>query len=290
LHRVEDIIEKVAEGEIDIGVVGLDKLYENRSDDDNILVIYEDLGFWHVNLVFAVPQSWIDVTSLHDLADLAVEMQQCGTPLRIATKFPSLVRRYCYQHGINVFHLVHSAGATEAAPALGYADIIADLSETGNSLRDNQLKVVGHPILHSQACLIGSRRSLRDTPQRLEQVRILLELLEANQHATSHCSIIANLPGTSEEAVGRCVAEDDLLAGLQGPTISPVWNKHAVAGTTTADGWYAVNIIVNRTHLATTVDRLRNIGASTVTVTPVQYTFYAQSTVYQRLLTLLERH
>jgi len=195
LHRPADIVLKVAEGAIDLGVTGYDLLHELRGDDDDdVLTIIDDLGFWRVELVFAVPQSWIDVTSWADLADLAVEFQSRGRRLRIATKYPNTVRRFCYAQGINVFELVESQGATEAAPSLGYADIIADITETGTAIRENQLKIVGGPLIRSQAILIGSRRALRGNRHRLELVRQLCELIEARRwkrwgekspHATS---------------------------------------------------------------------------------------------------------
>ncbi len=287
LHRPEDIIQKVAEGTIDIGITGLDLVRETRDEDPNLLTLMDDLGFWGgVDLIFAAPQSWIDVHSWQDLADLSVELQAEGRRLRIATKYPHLVRRFCYSHGINVFQLVPSAGATEAAPGLGYADVIADITQTGGALRENGLKIVGGALLSSQACLVGSRPSLRRHPERVETVRKILDLLEAHLHGKSACSLVANLMGESVEAVGRLVSAHPHLAGLQGPTIAPVWNKHTEARATPGNGsaWFAVNVIVPQKQLLAAVDHLRSIGASTVTVTPVQYTFYAESNAYRRLL------
>ncbi len=284
LHRPADIVEKVAGGDIDIGITGTDLVREHHDDEDSVLVLNEDLGFWRVELSFAVPQTWIDVNSWQDLADLSVEMQSKGRPLRIATKFPNLVRRFCYNNGINTFHLVHSEGATEAAPGLGYADVIADIVETGGALRDNQLKIVGGPILRSQACLVGSRRSLRGNAARLEGVRQVLELIEAQQRGQRLYSLFANVAGSSVEDVGRQVTALPELAGLQGPTIAPVWNKHAAHQQQTTSTWYAVNVVVPQAELLHAVDHLRSIGASTVTVTPVQYTFHAQSAAYVSLL------
>ncbi len=286
LHRPEDIIQKVAEGTIDIGITGLDLVRETRDDDPDLLLVMEDLGFWGgVELIFAAPQSWIDVHSWQDLADLSVELQAEGRRLRIATKYPHLVRRFCYSHGINVFELIPTAGATEAAPGLGYADVIADITQTGGALRENQLKIVGGSLLSSQACLVGSRTSLRQHPERLELVRNVLDLIEAHLQGQAACSLVANLAGESVEAVGRLVASHPHLAGLQGPTIAPVWNKHAEAEGASGEGsvWFAVNVIVSQKQLLAAVDHLRSIGASTVTVTPVQYTFYAQSSAYRRL-------
>lgn len=293
LHRPEDIVDKVAEGSIDIGITGLDIVRETRDDDENLLIVYTDLGFWHVDLVIAAPQTWIDVTSWQDLADLSVELQNQGRPLRIATKYPNLVRRFCYRHGINVFRLVPSAGATEAAPGLGYADVIADITETGGALRDNHLKIVGGTILHSQACLVGSRLALRANPERLELVRQLLDLFEARHNGRSSYSLVANLAAPSVEAAGRLVTSNPVLAGLQGPTIAPVWNKytgdHAMDTSAEAETWYAINVIVPQNELMPAVDHLRRIGASTVTATPVQYTFYTQSSTYRSLVAMLEQ-
>jgi ATP phosphoribosyltransferase len=278
LHRPSDIVEKVADGSIDIGVTGLDLVREQRNDDENLLILHEDLGFWRADLICAAPQTWIDVSTWQDLADLAVELQGQGRPLRIATKYPNLIRRFCYSQGINVFRLVNSEGATEAAPGLGYADIIADITETGTALRDNQLKIIGGTILRSQGCLVGNRIALRDDPHRL-----------ARQRGRRFHSLIANVTGPSLEAVGRLVTARPELAGLQGPTIAPVWNKHPdeQQQPSTDENWYAVNVVVPQEELLSAVDHLRSIGASTVTVNPVEYAFHSQSSVYSDLLARL---
>lgn len=287
LHRPADIVEKVAEGGIDIGVSGLDLVHEQRHDDDDLLVIFDDLGFWRVELVFAVPQGWVDVSSWEDLADLAVEMQGRGRRLRIATKYINTVRSFCYSQGINVFELVESHGATEAAPSLGYADIIADITETGSAIRENKLKIVGGPILKSQAALIGSRRSLRGDSDKLALVRQLLELIEARRRGRLFYSLTANVPGESVEVVGRKVTAKQELAGLQGPTISSVWSKFSVDGATVLP-WYAVNVVVPQEELLPAVDHLRNIGAFSITTLQVQHVFRSQSEAYTRLIAALE--
>jgi ATP phosphoribosyltransferase len=286
LHRPADIVEKVAEGSIDIGVSGLDLVREQRDDDENLLVIYDDLGFWRVELVFAVPQGWVDVSSWQDLADLAVELQARGRRLRIATKYVNLVRNLCYSQGINVFELIPSHGATEAAPSLGYADIIADITETGTAIRENKLKIVGGPILRSQAVLIGSRRGLRADPARLALVRQLLELIEARRRGRLFYSLTANLPGESVEAVGRKVTGRRELAGLQGPTIAPVWSKFA-EDDTPAPQWFAVNVVVPQEELLPAVDHLRSIGAFSITTVQIQHVFQSQSEAYAHMLAAL---
>ncbi len=286
LHRPHDIVEKVAEGSIDVGITGLDLVREQRDDDDNLLLLYDDLGFWRAELVFAAPQAWIDVNSWADLADLAVDMQNRGRRLRIATKYANTIRRFCYDQGIQPFQLIDSQGATEAAPGLGYADIIADITQTGTAIRENKLKIVGGTILRSQACLIGCRSTLRANPERLALTRQLLELIEARRRGRLFYTLTANLAGTSVEEVGRLVAARPELAGLQGPTISPVWSIHSSTGSG-EPAWYAVNVVVPQEELMPAVEHMRSINASSITVLPVQYVFRAQSEAYVRLLTEL---
>ncbi len=286
LHRPADIVTKVAEGTIDLGITGYDLVAEQRSDDDNLLILFDDLGFWRVELVFAVPQGWLDVSGWQDLADLAVELQGQGRRLRIATKYPETVRRFCAAQGITSFELVDSQGATEAAPSLGYADIIADITETGTAIRDNRLKIVGGPLLRSHAVLVGSRRTLRGNAEKLALVRQLLDLIEARRRGRLFYSLTANLPGSSVEAVGRSVTARVELAGLQGPTIAPVWSKFVVEER--SPRWYAVNLVVPQEELLPAIDHLRSVGAVSVSTVQVQHVFKAESEAYARLLNALE--
>ena len=281
LHRSPDIVEKVAEGEIDLGVSGLDLVEELRGDRDDLLVLYEDLGFGGAELVVAVPEAWIDVSSWHDLADLAVELHGEGRPLRIATKYPALIRRFCAANGINFYRLIDSQGATEAAPGLGYADMVADITETGTTLRDNQLKIVGGPLLRSQACLIGSRRSLRGNSAGLAAVKTILELVEARRRGRNYVQITANIAGESAEEVGLRVAARPELAGMQGPTVAPV-----LAGGPT--GWYTVTLFAPQERVMAIVEHLRALGGGAMAVVPAQYVFDGRCVAYERLLRELE--
>ncbi len=112
LLRPAEVVQKVAAGDIDIGITGLDLLSELSPDDPNVLIADEELGFGGADLVLAVPEAWVDVRSWRDLADLSAEWAAEGRQLRIATKYSNLVRSFCYRQGINVFTLVDSQGAT----------------------------------------------------------------------------------------------------------------------------------------------------------------------------------
>ena len=121
-QRTADITAKVEDGSADLGITGLDRLLEYREDEKRAAILVENLGFGRCDLVLAVPDSWLDVTSLADLADLALEFRQQGKQLRIATKYPRLLSEFLYDRGINYFSLAPASGTLEAAPLAGYAD------------------------------------------------------------------------------------------------------------------------------------------------------------------------
>lgn len=285
LHRSADVVQKVMAGDVDIGITGLDLLSELAADEPNVVIAVEDLGFGGVDLVLAVPEAWVDVQSWRDLADLAAEWAAEGRQLRIATKYPNLVRSFCYRQGINVFTLVDSQGATEAAPALGYADLIADITETGTTFRENRLKIVaGTTMLRSQACLIVGRRAMRQDPAKLATVKAILELIEARRRARSFAQIIANVPGSDVSDVGRRIVAVPELAGLQGPTIAPVFDKTANrAGEHAPPSWYSVSLVVQSDRTLGAVEHLRSLGSTGIVVLPLHYVFGDRSDTFTRL-------
>jgi len=177
-QRTADITQKVEEGSAELGITGLDRYLEYRSDESRVVTIIDDLQFGRCEFVLAVPDSWLDVTSVSDLADLALEFRQESKQLRIATKYPRLLRRHLFEKGINYFTLVPASGALEAAPSAGYADLIADLTSTGTTLRENRLKTLEEgTILVSQACLIGNAPLLAASPASTLAWRLILPSL-----------------------------------------------------------------------------------------------------------------
>ena len=198
---------------------------------------------------------------------------------RIATKYAALIRRFCQSHGINSFRIIDSQGATEAAPGLGYADIIADITETGTTLRDNQLKIVGGPILKSQACIIASRRVLRQSPEAMATIQTILEMVEARRRARAVVQITANIAGTSVADVGQRIVARPEFAGAQGPTIAPVWPRE-----NGVDGIYMVTMVIPQEQVLATVRHLRALGGDAIAVMPAHYYFTAQSETFARIV------
>lgn len=282
-QRAADIPAKVEEGSADLGITGYDIVMEFRREGSELVMVVEDLGYSRCELVLAVPNDWIDVFSLADLRDLSAEMWETGRELRVATKFPRLTQRFLLAKGLTNFSLVESSGALEAAPTMGYADIISDLTSSGTTLRENRLKTIaGGTVLRAQACLIGNRRSLHQNPVQLATTEQILELIDARAKAEGFYSITANIHGESAEAVAQHLIQRPETAGLQGPTIAPVFSK------TGGEGWYAVTVVVPTKNLLVATQHLRRMGGQGITVIPSKYIFEDTSPSFQRLLQRLE--
>ena len=284
-QRANDIFPKVEEGSVDLGITGFDIVREHQREDSGVVMLQPELGYGICALVLAVPEGWIDVSSVIDIAEISAELRSQARELRVATKYPNLTRQFLLDHGINYFSLVESSGAIEAAPALNAADVICDLVSSGVTLRENRLKrVTGGTILDSQACLIGNRSALRDCEEKLQIARHILEFIEAQMRSREFYSLTANIRGESAEAVARRVTSHTDVAGLRGPTISKVYSK--MGGE---ESWFAATVVVQSTLLLRAVDALRRAGASEVTVGPLRYVFESKSWSFEALRRQLDR-
>ena len=276
-QRTADITQKVEEGSADLGITGLDRLLEYRNDDDQAVALIKDLGYGRCDFVLAVPDAWLDVTSVDDLADLALDFHQQGKQLRIATKYPRLLRRHLFDRGINYFTLVPASGTLEAAPVAGYADLIADLTATGATLRENRLKTLeGGTILSSQSCLIGNPSSLARSKEGSRLARHLMELMEAHLQAEPYYRLTANVRGSSAQEVSATVLARPQVAGLRGPTIARVYNVEE-------EDWFSVSLLVRKDQLMEAVDHLRDCGGVDIAASQVSYLFKEDSAAYRHL-------
>ena len=276
-QRTADVTQKVEEGSAELGVTGLDRVFEYRNDEARAAVLIEDLEYGRCEFVMAVPDSWMDVTSLSDLADLALEFRQEGKQLRIATKYPRLLRGYLYERGINYFTLIPASGAMEAAPAAGYADLIADLTATGVTLRENQLKQLDEgTILASQACLIANPVLLSVSREAMALARSIVELMEGRLRAEPYYRLTANVRAASAEEVSSTVLARPDLAGLRGPTVARVYNIEE-------QDWFNVSLLIKKGQLLEAVDHLRNCGAIDVAASQLSYLFDGHSEAYENL-------
>ena len=160
LHAKE-IVQRLGDGTIDIGVSGLDLLNESGKNLRDKIKIKRKLDFGNANLVVAVPNDWIDVQTIADLEEVSFDLRsKRNSRLRVATKYPNLTNDFLISKGVTQYKIVTSLGATETYPFIGSSEIITDISSTGKTLADNNLRVLKDGlILKSSACLLISKKA-----------------------------------------------------------------------------------------------------------------------------------
>src|SRR5512134_2021702 len=279
-QRPSDIVVSVRQGSVDFGITGLDVIEEKRGSNGDILILHDALGFGHCSIALAVPESWEAVNDIPSLKKFAGMLDR---PLRVATKFPNLTKRFLDLHKIP-HSLIAAEGTLETAPTIGYADIISDLVSSGQTLKDNRLRALPDGLIQpSQAALIANRKTLQTHPEVLEMARRLLEYIEAHLRAKDNLLVIANMRGESQEALAQRIFTETHVGGLQGPTISPVFVR---AG---GQKWYSVSVVVRRDNLPQAVTELRLIGGSGIIVSPVTYIFEEEPPRYKAMLDALSK-
>ncbi|MEM9100537.1 MAG: ATP phosphoribosyltransferase [Pseudomonadota bacterium] len=138
-----EIPRELAAGRIHLGVTGEDMIRERIARSETRTRSLAQLGFGDADLVIAVPDFWIDVESMADLDAVAHDFRmRHGMALRVATKYHNLTRAFFKRHGLADYRLVDSQGATEAGPANGSCEVIADITSTGATLGANHLRIL----------------------------------------------------------------------------------------------------------------------------------------------------
>jgi ATP phosphoribosyltransferase len=145
-------------GRVHFGVTGEDLVSEQMSDAATRVTFVKKLGFGHADVVVAVPDCWVDVRNMDDLAEIALPFRRAhGRWYRVATKYLNLTRRFFAARGMSDYRIVESLGATEGTPAAGTAELIVDITTTGTTLAANGLRILDDGlVLRSEANLISS--------------------------------------------------------------------------------------------------------------------------------------
>lgn len=171
-------LSQLAAGNIHLGVTGSDLVREKLANWDSRVAELAPMGFGGADLIIAVPQAWVDVSTLDDLDAAAAAFRQThGFRLRIATKYHRLVREFLREHGVADYQIIDSQGATEGTVKNETAEAIADITSTGETLRANGLKILDDGLIHaSQATLFRGRRNdwTDDQRQKLKALQMVL--------------------------------------------------------------------------------------------------------------------
>ena len=148
LLAASDLPLEIKKGNLDIGITGRDLVFEKILDWQKWVVELQQLGFGNADLVIGVPQFWIDVNHLDDLDEVAYFFRKkYSRCLRIATKYQNITREFLIDKQVTNFEIVESQGATEGAIVNGIADVVVDITSTGETLKQNKLKTIEDGIL-----------------------------------------------------------------------------------------------------------------------------------------------
>ncbi len=228
--RPRDIAIYVGSGTVDAGITGRDLLLDSGSDAVEVM----GLGFGRSTFRYAAP-----VGAMAKVADLSGR--------RVATSYAGLVEADLRRAGVQA-EVVRLDGAVETAITLGVADVIADVVETGATLRSQGLEVFGEPILRSEAVLIR-RAEVREDNGAGVLRRRLLGVVTARDYVMLDydCPV---------ELVERACA---VTPGLESPTVSPLADP----------AWVAVRAMVPRGRTNRVMDELYDLGARAILVTHI---------------------
>jgi ATP phosphoribosyltransferase len=228
--RPRDIAVYVGEGTLDAGITGRDMLFDSGAPAEEVV----PLGFGRSTFRFA--SSPASYTSVNDLAGL-----------RIATSYAGLLSKYLADQGVGA-RVIKLDGAVETAIRLGVADAVADVVETGTTLRNVGLEVFGEPIAHSEAIVI-KQSGAGETNGFQQLIRRLQGVLVARDYVMIDYDIRA-------ERIDEAIA---ITPGMEGPTVSPLHRE----------GWVAVRAMIPRRGHQQVMDQLWEIGAKAVLITAI---------------------
>jgi len=178
----------------------------------NLLILHDSLNFGYCTLNLAVPEAWENVTSVSICSRIRRAEPSAAGGDQVSCSGQSFLDGYKIPHT-----LISAEGTLETAPAIGYADLICDIVSSGQTLRDNRLRLLlDGQLLSSQAVLIANAASLKNRPQALQIARTLLEFLKAILRANANLAVFANMRGTSPEAIADLIFTRCSIRGLQG--------------------------------------------------------------------------
>nr|MDO8081458.1 ATP phosphoribosyltransferase [Candidatus Freyarchaeota archaeon] len=265
LLRPQEIPTLIQEGAHELGIAGMDWVDETGAD----VQLLSELDYGKVSIVLAVPNSWEKVKSL---SDLIRDFNRDGKTIRITTEYINITSRHLmqndeyqkcygnktpevitpwYRYGENPnVKIMLSFGATEAKPPED-ADAIVDNTETGTTIKSNELKII-EVLSQSQAVLIANKKALKERWKE-EKIRDVMTLLVGAVEARKKLHIFMNV---KEENIEQLLEQ---LPALKRPTISPL------AG---AEGWFALNTVIAKEDLLKLIPVLRKLAQGIVVYEP----------------------
>jgi len=233
--RASDIPEFVNDGVADMGITGVDLIQESESEVVELL----DLRFGQTKLVLAAPEE----SNIKSVDEITQDM-------KVATEFPVLTKKYLEGKGLDL-KIVKLSGSTEAAPFIGIADLITDLTSTGTTLKMNHLEIID-VLLESSIKLIANEESLKSKKYLIEAVSTSIKgVLDADRKKL----VTMNVKNNDLDKV------KEVMPSMGGLTISEVLSNEKTV---------AVQAVIDEKQVFELVNDLRNAGAKDILVMPIE--------------------
>ena len=244
LIRAQEMSRYVEDGALDCGLTGEDWIQENGSDVVRVEELhYAKSGMNAVRWVLAVPND----SKIKSVKDLEGK--------RVATELKGFTEKYLQQHGVKA-DVEFSWGATEVKVATGLVDAIVELTETGSSLRANNLRIV-ETLCHSTTQFITNKKTW-DDPKKQQKMKHIAMLLVGAIHAEAKVGLKMNV---NEDNLGRIIS---LLPAMKNPTISSLYLK----------GWHAIDTIIDEKIVRDLIPKLKEAGAEGIIEYPLNKVIY----------------
>jgi len=257
--RPRDVATYVGAGTVDVGITGRDLLLDSKTTAVEQL----PLGFAGSTFRVAAP-----IGAIASLSELAGK--------RIATSYPRLLRHYLSAHDITPAAIVQLDGAVESAVRLGIADAIADVVDTGSTLKAAGLEIIGDPILVSEAVLITAPSTAHASDNLTFEAGVDSVVEQGTECPTVETTIAKGIARLASRLTGVITAREWVLMdyvvpqqhleaavaitpGLESPTISPLHEE----------GWVAVRVMAKRATMNKTMDELHDVGAKGTVVSAI---------------------
>lgn len=245
LMRPQEMSRYIENGTLDCGITGQDWIVENDSDVEHVAdLVYSKVSLQGTRWVLVVTQD-SDVQKPEDLAGK-----------RISTELVNVTKRFFAERGIDV-SVEFSWGATEAKVAEGLVDAIVDVTETGSTLRANNLRIVAE-LIPSNPVLVANRAAWGD-PARREKIEQIALLLRGALEARGKVGLKLNV---REEGLSEVIA---LLPSLTAPTVSSLAQTEGLQG----EKWFAVETVIAEATVRDLIPRLIRVGAQGIIEYPL---------------------
>jgi ATP phosphoribosyltransferase len=248
LLRAQEMARYVEQGVLDCGITGADWVLENGSQVERVAeLVYAKRTRHPVRWVLAVPAA----STVKTLKDLQGK--------RIATELVNVTRKYLADHGVTA-DVEFSWGATEGKVGAGLVDAIVELTETGQTLVANGLRII-ETICESTTQLIANRAALAD-PWKRRKMESLKTLLAGAVEADGKVGLKLNVP---EAKLKQVMAA---LPAMKRPTVSKLWAQDG------ADPWWAVETVIEERQVKALVPKLKDAGAQDIIEYPLNKVIY----------------